>query len=87
MPRSLAESGTASFDAVSNVTGAQDDNLEGTLTPGQNYNMSYSVTSNGKVSIPAGASAANLAYVVSPNRFVLYPLVGPSPAYLEVFDK
>jgi hypothetical protein len=77
VPSSLAESGTASFDAVSNVTGAPDDNLQGTLTPGQSYSMSYSVTVDGKVSIPVGASAASLAYVVSPTRFVLFPLVAP----------
>ncbi len=62
--------GVATSDGNGNVTGTNDDNQSGTLTSGQTFAATYSVASNGRVTVTTG-SDTNVMYLVSGSKAVM----------------
>jgi hypothetical protein len=71
-------SGVATFDGVSAITGTSDDNSRGSLSPNGTFNQTYSVDSTGLGHIPSGCTITatsttcqTVFYVISPTRAVV----------------
>jgi len=72
LPATLS-TGVFSFDGAGNMTMVSDQNVQGTLLPGQTRSTTYSVSSNGRVTLGSGSS---ILYIVSHTRFAA---MGASP--------
>jgi hypothetical protein len=71
-------SGVATFDGVSAITGTSDDNSRGSLSPNGTFNQTYSVDSTGLGHILSGCTITatsttcqTIFYVISPTRAVV----------------
>jgi Putative Ig domain len=64
LPATLS-SGVVSFDGAGNLSIVSDKNVQGTLLSGQTTSTSYSVSSNGRVTLGSGSS---IFYLVSPTK-------------------
>jgi hypothetical protein len=69
----MLSTGVISFDGAGGISVTRDSNVQGTLLPGQSSSTSYSVLSNGKVTLGSGSA---ILYVVSPTEFTS---MGASP--------
>ena len=84
--------GTATFDGAGNVSGTDDDNTGGTLSPGNAFSQTYSIDSNGTGHLPAGCTITtnceSIFIVISPTKAALMDTqsTNPNPA-LQVADK
>jgi hypothetical protein len=64
--------GLYTFDAKGAMTGLEDENNGGTVTLDVTTNATYSVSSNGRVTVASGSSTVSVLYLVSPNEgFIL----------------
>lgn len=72
LPATLS-SGAVSFDGAGNISMVSDKNVQGKLFSAQTSSTSYSVTSNGRVTLGSGPS---IFYIVSPTKFAA---MGASP--------
>ncbi len=72
LPATLS-SGAGSFDGAGNISMVSDKNVQGKLFSAQISSTSYSVTSNGRVTLGSGPS---IFYIVSPKKFAT---MGASP--------
>jgi hypothetical protein len=71
------QSGVATLDGVSALTGTSDGNSSGSLSPNGTFNQTYSVDSTGLVHVPMGCTIAattttcqTVLYVISPTKAV-----------------
>ena len=65
LPATLS-TGVVTFDGAENISFVSDQNVQGTLLSAQTNSTSYSVASNGRVSLGSGSS---IFYIVSPTEF------------------
>ncbi len=72
LPATLS-SGVVSFDGAGNLSIVSDKNVQGTLLFGQTTSTSYSVSSNGRVTLGSGSS---IFYLISPTKLAT---MGASP--------
>jgi hypothetical protein len=64
--------GLYTFDAKGAMTALEDENNGGTVTLDATTNATYSVSSNGRVTVASGGSTVSVLYLVSPNEgFIL----------------
>jgi hypothetical protein len=64
--------GLYTFDAKGAMTALEDENNGGTVTLEATTNATYSVSSNGRVTVASGGSTVSVLYLVSPNEgFIL----------------
>jgi hypothetical protein len=68
--------GTVTFDGAGNVSFTRDQNVQGIPLSGQMNSTSYSVSSNGRVTLGSGSS---VSYIVSPTRFASMSAVTADP--------
>jgi Putative Ig domain len=65
LPATLS-TGAVSFDGSGKITATSDKNMQGTLLSAQSSSTTYSVSSNGRVTLGSGSS---VLYIVSPTKF------------------
>jgi hypothetical protein len=64
--------GLYTFDRKGTVTVLEDENNEGTVTLDTTTSATYSVSSNGRVTVASGGSTVSVLYLISPNEgFIL----------------
>ena len=78
LPATLS-SGVMTFDGAGNLSATSDQNQSGVLLPGQSTADTYSVASNGRVTLNSGSL---ILYMVSPTKFVAMDAApaDPNPA-------
>jgi hypothetical protein len=76
--------GVATFDGAGNVSGTDDSNSGGTLSPAGVFSQTYSIDSNGTGHLPAGCTITtnceNIFIVISPTKAVLLDTTSTNPA-------
>lgn len=72
LPATLS-TGTVSFDGTGNISFVSDQNIQGTLLSAQSNSTSYSVASNGRVTLASGSA---IFYILSSTEFAI---VGVTP--------
>ena len=76
--------GLATFDGVGAITLLQDQNNKGSITSGTMTSESYSVASNGRVTVTAAGSTVSSIYLVSPGMgFILNADSDAGTGFLE----
>jgi hypothetical protein len=85
----LSQSGvldTAEFSSTGSgtLTGTQDQNASGTLSPDVALTGSYTVSSAGRVAVTPAAGGPYAAYIVSPTKALLINLSSSNPAIQEL---
>jgi hypothetical protein len=77
---------TAEFSSTGSgtLTGTQDQNASGTLSPDVALTGSYTVSSAGRVAVTPAAGGPYAAYIVSPTKALLINLSSSNPAIQEL---
>ncbi len=75
LPATLS-TGVMTFDGAGNFSATSDENQSGVLLPGQTTTGTYSVASNGRVTLNSGSL---ILYMVSPTKFVAMDTVPTDP--------
>lgn len=75
LPATLS-AGAVTLDGSGNISITSDENRQGTLIPGQTSSTTYSVFSNGKVTLGSGGS---IFYVISPTKFATMSTTSGDP--------
>lgn len=81
------DSGVVNFDGVSAITGTDDDNSSGTLSPGESISNTYSIDSTGTGYIPqSGKTCATTTDFTNGNCNLLFMVISP-PSSTSPFGK
>ena len=75
LPATLS-TGVMTFDGAGNLSATSDENQSGVLLPGQTTTDTYSVASNGRVTLNSGAL---ILYIVSATKFIAMDAVPTDP--------
>jgi hypothetical protein len=68
----MTSTGFAAFDGSGNVNGTSDDNNAGSLSLGNAFSQTYSVSPSGRTVLPATGTPQTLIYIISSTKAVVF---------------
>jgi len=81
------QSGYATSSGAGAVTGVEDQNAAGTLSPDQSFSASYTVNASGRIAFTPSGTPGPVLYIISPTKGLLLDLSSATPVIQEVIHQ